>query len=183
LRRIACSNADGFLVWLDLAESDARSIVDANMDELPAGASATALAFAVASDAVTGTVEAPEFLGVDVDQSTGTGIFITARRLGRFEVLHAAQTGAFQHPADGRRRHAGAHGDVLSGQPLTTQGDDLIDNKELGRAMECAWTRGPVIQTGEALGTITRDPFPHRPRADACGSVRRPAASARPPPA
>jgi hypothetical protein len=37
---------------------------------------------------------------------------------------------------DGRRRHA--QGDGLSGQPLTAQGDDLIDNKELGRAMECA---------------------------------------------
>src|ERR1700676_3722493 len=30
--------------------------------------------------------------------------------------------------------------------------------------------RGPVPQTGEALGTITRDPFSRRPRADACGS-------------
>ena len=69
----------------------------------PADASASALAFAAAGDAVTDAVKALEFLDVDVDQSAGIGIFITAHRLGRFEVLHAAQTGAFQHPADGRR--------------------------------------------------------------------------------
>jgi hypothetical protein len=92
-----------FSVWLDLRESDARSIVDADMDELSADASAGALAFAVAGDAVTDGVKAPEFPNVDVDQSAGIGIFITAHRLGRFEVLHAAQTGAFQHAADGRR--------------------------------------------------------------------------------
>lgn len=62
---------------------------------------------------VTDAVKAPEFLDVDVDQSAGIGIFITAHRLGRFEVLHAAQTGAFQHAADGRRSHADAHGDLL----------------------------------------------------------------------
>ena len=39
-----------FPVWLDLRESDARSIVDADMDELSADASAGALAFAVAGD-------------------------------------------------------------------------------------------------------------------------------------
>jgi hypothetical protein len=49
------------------------------------------------------------------------------------------------------------------------QGDDRIDDKMLGRAVG-ARTRGPVSQTGEALCTITRDPFSHRPQADACGS-------------
>jgi hypothetical protein len=64
-------------------------------DERPADASAGALAFAVAGDAVTDAVKAPEFLDVDVDQSAGIGIFKTAHGLGRFEVLHAGQTGAF----------------------------------------------------------------------------------------
>jgi hypothetical protein len=80
-----------------------KAIVDADMDELSADASASALAFAAAGDAVTDAVKALEFLDVDVDQSAGIGIFITAHRLGQFEVLHAAQTGAFQHAADGRR--------------------------------------------------------------------------------
>jgi len=56
-----------FSVWLDLHESDARSIVDADMDELSADASAGAQAFAVAGDAVTDAVKAPEFLDVDVE--------------------------------------------------------------------------------------------------------------------
>jgi hypothetical protein len=81
--------ADGFLVWLDLRESGARSIVDADMDELPADAAA--LAIAVTGDAVTNAIKTSGFLDGDVDQPAGIGIFIAAHRLGRFAVLHAAQ--------------------------------------------------------------------------------------------
>jgi hypothetical protein len=59
--------ADGFLVWLDLRESGARSIVDADMDELPADAAA--LAFAITCDAVTNAIKTSGFLDGDVDQS------------------------------------------------------------------------------------------------------------------
>jgi hypothetical protein len=36
-------------------------------------------------------IKTSEFLDGDVDQPAGIGIFIAAHRLGRFEVLHAAQ--------------------------------------------------------------------------------------------
>ena len=61
-----------FLVGQDLREGDARGVVDADMDELPAGAAGlVALAAAVAGDAVADALEAAELLDVDVDQLAG----------------------------------------------------------------------------------------------------------------
>ena len=45
--------ADRLLVRHDPCEGDARSIVDTDMDELPADAACIALAFAITSDAMT----------------------------------------------------------------------------------------------------------------------------------
>jgi hypothetical protein len=50
------------LVRLDLAEGQARGVVDADMDELPADATGVALALAVAGDAVADLIELPSFL-------------------------------------------------------------------------------------------------------------------------
>ena len=50
------------LVRLDLGEGDARGIVDADMDELPADAARFALTGAVASDAMTYPLNLPSFL-------------------------------------------------------------------------------------------------------------------------
>src|SRR5215207_5495159 len=60
------------LVRHDHGEGDARGVVDADMDELPAGAFTSgpcvALPPAVAGDAVADLVEAAELLDVDVDE-------------------------------------------------------------------------------------------------------------------
>src|SRR5829696_8314835 len=63
------------LVRHDHGEGDARGVVDADMDELPAGAFTSgpcvALPPAVAGDAVADLVEAAELLDVDVDELAG----------------------------------------------------------------------------------------------------------------
>jgi hypothetical protein len=75
-----------FLVGMDLTEGDARGIVDADMDELPAGAFASparaALLRAVAGDAVADALEAAELLDVDADQLAGMRAFVAPHRLG-----------------------------------------------------------------------------------------------------
>ena len=59
------------LVGQDLGEGDARGVVEADVDELPAGAAA--LAGALAGDAVADLLEAAELLDVEVDQLAGAG--------------------------------------------------------------------------------------------------------------
>lgn len=65
-------SAPRLLAGLDLAEGDARCIVDADMDELPArtatpGAAPGALACAVTGDAMANPLEAAELFDVNVD--------------------------------------------------------------------------------------------------------------------
>ncbi len=47
-------------------------------------------------------VETAELLDVDVDHLTGMGPFVTAYRLGWFQIAHAAQSKTLQDAADGR---------------------------------------------------------------------------------
>src|SRR6187399_968347 len=81
-------------------KGDARGVVDADMDELPAGAFTSgpcvALPPAVAGDAVADLVEAAELLDVDVGELARVLAFVASHRLGRLEVPEAAQAGALE---------------------------------------------------------------------------------------
>jgi len=87
-----CSDARPFAqAGLD---GDARGSVDADVDELPArapcrsiaGAASVALFGAVAGDAVTNAVAAPELLDVDMDPFAGVLTLVAAHGLGRIEI-------------------------------------------------------------------------------------------------
>ena len=56
-----------FLVRQDLGEGDAGVIINTNVDELPADATAIALAGAIAGNAVADSVETTELFDIDVD--------------------------------------------------------------------------------------------------------------------
>src|SRR5581483_11841275 len=87
------------LIGQDLAEGDARGVVDADMDELPTRppllaaplAAGVALAGSIAGDAVTDLVEATELLDVDVDQLAGPLALVAHDRLRRLQVPDPAQ--------------------------------------------------------------------------------------------
>ena len=83
---------------------------------------------AIAGDAMADTVEAAEFLDVDVDELAGVFAFVAAHRLGRIEVTHTREPGLAQDAADGCRRQAQVFGDLLAAQALAAQGDDLLDH-------------------------------------------------------
>src|ERR1700692_3757440 len=76
------------LVRQNLAEGDAGVIVDTDMNELPADATAVALTGAIAGDAVTDLVKTTELLDVDVDQLAGMFALIATHRLGRLQVAY-----------------------------------------------------------------------------------------------
>src|SRR5690606_24103338 len=69
-----------FLAFIgqDLAEGDARMIVDGDVDELPADASAIGLAGAITGDAVTDPLKSSELLDIDMDHLAGTIAFVAA---------------------------------------------------------------------------------------------------------
>jgi hypothetical protein len=74
-----------FLVGQDLREGDAGSVVDADMDELPAGAAGLAL-LRIAGDAMADLAEAAKLLDVDMDHLAGVLALVAPDRLGRLDV-------------------------------------------------------------------------------------------------
>src|SRR5882757_3178288 len=111
----------GLLVGLDLGESDARVIVDTDVDELPADAATVALAGPIAGDAVTDLVETTELFDIDVDHLAGSGPLITAHRLGRRQVAYPVQSQPPQDAADSGRRHADLGGNLHARVTLPAQ--------------------------------------------------------------
>src|SRR6478736_5814781 len=83
------------LVGHDLDESDARGIVDADVDELPADAEmAVDRARISPGDAVPHRADPAELLDIEMDELAGMLPFIAAHRFGRFEVFQPRQAGA-----------------------------------------------------------------------------------------
>ena len=80
------------LVRPDLAEGDARGIVDADMDELPPCPTIAPLLAALAPDAVAGGAEATELLDVDVDELAGVLALVAAGRTARASEVRSLKT-------------------------------------------------------------------------------------------
>src|SRR5215213_7437401 len=73
----------------------------------------------------------PSFLMSMWMSSPGVLAFVAPHRLGRLEVLEAAQAGALEDAADRSGRDPGGLGDVLAREAVAAQPDHLIDD---GRA-------------------------------------------------
>jgi hypothetical protein len=79
------------LVGQDLGVGEAGGVVDADVNELPAGRAdllgmgdrpAPSMHSAVAGDSVAGNLDAPQLLDVDVDELTGSLALVAVGRLG-----------------------------------------------------------------------------------------------------
>lgn len=102
----------------------AAGIVDGDVEIFPAGASLVALAGAIASDAVTDTVDAAAFLDVEADEFAGfLALMANDFRLG-FERTEPSKTEPAQHGADGGARQAEFLRDLWAGASLATQALD-----------------------------------------------------------
>ena len=125
----AAEEGDGaflFLVRQKLGVGQARGVVDADVQHLPADAvvaidhSGTA-----AGNAVADAADAAEFLGVEVQQLAGPLTLVAHDRRRRVERLQAAETEPAQHRAHGRARQAELAGDPIARQALPAQPFDL----------------------------------------------------------
>src|SRR3974390_65505 len=103
---------------MDLAEGDARGVVDRDVGVLPAGApglagahpAGAALAGPVAGDAVADLVEAAELLDVQMDQFAGVLTLIADDRLGRLQVPRPGQPAGAENSAHSWAGDAGVGG-------------------------------------------------------------------------
>jgi hypothetical protein len=150
------------LIGHDLRESDARSVVDADMDKLPADATAVALAGAVAGDAVADPVEAAELLDVDMDHLARRFALVANDRRGRLQILDPAQAQTLQNPADGCRGDAGFLGDLFARPTLATQRFNPLNTRLGGRPVEAMRPRGAIDQARRAFGHEAGDPLADR---------------------
>src|SRR3546814_5601333 len=112
------------------------------------------------------TVEVTELLDVDVDEIAGMGAFGAAHRLFGIEVAHAAETRLAQHSADrcGRQGERGC--DLLAGDALAAQGDDLLDHVRRRSAGHAVWPRAAVGEARLAFGPVARQPLGDGPPRD-----------------
>ena len=74
-----------------------RSVIDANVSELPSGSWSMS---AVAGNAMPYPIDPPELLHVDVEQISRTTPFVSARRRRRVEAIQARQTGLTDDSSD-----------------------------------------------------------------------------------
>src|SRR5216683_2027885 len=150
------------LVGHDLAEGEARGVVDRDMDELPADASAVAVAGSVAGDAVADPVEAAELLDVDMDHLTRRFALVANDRRSRLQIPHTAEAETPQNSADRCRGNAGFLGDLLAGPALAAQAFNPLSSRLRGWPVQAIRPRGAIDQASCAFGHEAGDPLPDR---------------------
>jgi hypothetical protein len=151
------ADASGALVGEHLRVGEAGAVIDADVQELPAGA--TGAGGAIAVDAVAGALDAAELLDVDVDELARCGPLVAAGGLGGARGRQAAEAAAAEHRPHRALRHAQHQGDPGAGEAQLAQGADRLLHL-LGRA-----PRDPMGDRGAVLEAVVasapaRQPLP-----------------------
>src|ERR687892_894905 len=150
------------LVGQDLGVSQARGIIDRDVQVLPADAAvAVDHAGVAAGDAVPDAGDLAELLGVDVHELAGALALVAHDRRGRIEALEAAEATTAQDAADGRERQAEAARDHGRGKPLAAERLDRGDL--LGRPPALAGGGGGGGGGGRGGGGAPARPPPPDP--------------------
>ena len=147
------------LVGEDLGVGEARGVVDADMQEVPADAAL--LAAPVAGDAVADAIDPAQLLDVDVNELARL-VALVADDLGLgVEGREPSEATPAQDQPDGGDRPAEPAGDGGSGQALAAELHDLGHRgfAEPGRAVVRA--RRAVEQAGLAFQGVPVLPFAH----------------------
>src|SRR5262249_20333081 len=106
----------------ELHEGDARGIVDANMDELPADADVTVDdARSSSGNAVPDGADPAEFFDIEMDEFAWRLAFIAADRFGRLQGAELVEPTPFEDATDGCWRDPNFGRDLLAGVALAAQ--------------------------------------------------------------
>src|SRR5215475_9259212 len=113
-----------FFIGQDFRVSDARMVVDGQVQIFPADPAGVALSGSIAGDPVTDPVELAQLFDVDMDDLTGMLALIAADRLGRLQGSEPVQPEPAQDAADGCWRYANLHSDLPADVALPSQSLD-----------------------------------------------------------
>jgi len=130
------------LIGQQAGEGDAGVIVDGDVEILPAGSGTAARAQGMV--AKLGAVKAAQRLDVEVEQASGLGILVAARRRRGIEGGQAVQAATAQDATHRGATESGVLCDPEAGPALPTQTLHLVQQNRQGAARRGARTGGAV---------------------------------------
>src|SRR5579871_844516 len=151
------AGGEGAFIGKHSRESNARVIVDSDVQEFPTGAAG--FVERIAGDAMARFDDAGQLFDVDVQQIAGRRMFIAEDRYARFEHPSFVEMEASKNAADGGAAQAGRLSDADTGPTLTTE---LLDESGLiGRDASGRVTRlgRMIVQGRNAAATETAHPL------------------------
>src|SRR3954452_12178982 len=116
-------SASSVKVGQNLNKSDARVVIDSDMNIFPATMKLTAAA-PIGTRNHAG--EASQLLNIEVQQIAGSSMLITDQRYGRLQITHAVQTETAENTAHGSAAQTGGLGNVIAGEALSPQLFDAL---------------------------------------------------------
>ncbi len=129
----------------------------------------------IAGDPMAHALDTTEFLGIDVHQIAGMGVFVTHHRFAWGEVRPSRQASTAQHPPHGARRDAQAASNSCLGQKSAPQFDDRQGRRWGDRTWAHPRSRRCVAQARFTLHQVASHPLAHRWHAHAvtrgCGGL------------
>jgi len=146
-----------------------RSVIDANMSELPAGSRSMS---PIAGDPMPDPVDPSELLHIDVQQVSGTAPFVSPRRWPRLKTAQTRQTCL---PDDSSNRGATeAHRlpNLPARQSLATQHHNQRSNLWRGHSSASVWSRATIVERHHSAPAMPTKPLIAPSSADA-GRARR----------
>jgi hypothetical protein len=147
----------GSFVSQDFGISQTGSVVDGDVNELPADTSGTLSV--VAGDAVADDSDAAQFLGVDMNELSGMVSLVAADGFLRVEVLEPGEALPSQYAGHRGRARADSRGDLGAGLPTSAQSEDLFDNVGMGLTRRTMRLRTTIDQCRRAGLVIPPLPF------------------------
>src|SRR5262245_54636971 len=158
---------DALFIGEHLDVGQAGPVIDADMHELPAGATDPGRAISV--DAVSGSEDAAELLDVDMKEIARPAPLVPSRRHLRLEELQSVQAGTLQHPCDGGAGHLEAAGDLRAGLTTTPQAHHQLDPRLFQPPRTATRPRRAVSQSLPAGFSMSGNPLVDRTWADSEG--------------
>jgi hypothetical protein len=124
------------------------------------------------------TVEAGQLLDVEMDELAGTFALVSDNRRLRIEGLQPAKPGGRKVAGDGCPRQGQMRRDLRRRQSVSAQAQDHRHPRCRELVRHDARPAGAILETGQTLGTVARQPFadgPHAHREGSGDGPRRPA--------
>jgi hypothetical protein len=154
----------GSFIGEDLGVGEAGSVVDSDMDELPADASS--ILTTIAGDAMTDAADAPELLDVHVDELAGMLPLVSANGFFGLQALESREAVTGQDTSDRGRTEAHAGSDLRACVPASAKADHLLDSIQMDLPRHPIRPRAAINQGRLAGLLISPLPLEGRPSRD-----------------